>query len=492
MKKIFILIIVISISVLECPNVISSILPDHVTLTWSSDPHTTQTITWRTDVTVISGSVQYANVEDSANIATKGIYVKEDSSAKFKTDVGTWKIHTITIKSLKPGKTYCYRVGYGNSWSAKSTFTTEASETKSFRFLVFGDSQTGVARDTSYKVFGTTIHNAYKANPTSKFFVNMGDLVEIGGYYRHWNNWFEAVKDIVNKIPTMPVLGNHDTFKDSLYSGGSEKPKYFIRQFKTPQQNVPNDFKGQIYSYDYGDVHFAVWDSQIQEEKFSEAIIKEELDWLSNDLKSTSKKWKVVLFHKPPYYNSPTRSNDKLKAMLQPIFDQYHVDLVLNGHDHGVSWTYPIKADTFVSKPSQGTIYYITGRSGNKGYSELVSKVWNAFFYNPVEKPNYIVAEVNGDQFKIMAFRQDGTPLDTCIIDKSKDEIFDGSVKIKLPEKYAQPTLVLFGAISKTDKPEIFNNNWYFQTDVIKKYFGYTFKDYKSMNMLMFSKDGKH
>ena len=487
MKKNVFILIVICITIFQSKYAVSSVLPDHVTLTWSSDPHTTQTITWRTDITVLTGSVQYVNIEDSAKFASKAISIKEDSSGKFKTDIGTWNIHTVTIKGLIPGKTYCYRVGNANSWSTKSTFTTEATEIKSFKFLVFGDSQSGEAKDTSYAVFGTTIHNAYKANPESKFFINMGDLVEIGGYYRHWNNWFIAVKDIINRISAMPVLGNHDTFKDSFYSG-SEKPKYFTRQFKVPLQKVPDDFKGEIYSYDYGNVHFAVWNSQIQELKCSDAMIKEELDWLNNDLKSTDKKWKVVLFHKPPYYNKVARANDKIKAIIQPILDANHVDIVLNGHDHGVSWTYPIKADTFVSKPSQGTVYYVVGRSGNKGYDDLVTKVWNAYFYDPTDNPNYIVAEASNDQFKLINYKQDGTPLDTCIIDKAKDEIYNGTVKIKTPEKFEKPTLVLYGVATKIDSPLFFNNKWYFSADVIKKYFGFTFKEYKSMNMLMFSK----
>jgi Icc-related predicted phosphoesterase len=490
MKQAFIFLFLICFYSFSCIETRASV-PDHITLTWADDPHTTQTITWRTDITETNGEVWYANIEDSANFATKKIAVKEDSSGIFKTDIGTWYLHTLTIKGLIPGKTYCYRVGYGNNWSAISTFTTESNEIKNFRFLIFGDSQSGEVKDTSYKAFSTTIHNAYKANPDSRFFINMGDLVEVGGYYIYWNNWFVSVKDIINKIPAMPVLGNHDTYKDSIWGGGSEKPKYFIRQFKEPQQNVPDDFKGQIYSYNYGDVHFAVWDSQIQEEKFNDATIKEEVDWLRKDLKSTDRKWKVVLFHKPPYYNSITKSYDKLKTLLQPIIDSNHVDIVLNAHEHLVSWTYPIKADTFVMKPSQGTVYYSTGRSGNKWYSDSVSKVWNAYFYNPVDMPNYIIAEVNNDQFKLMAFKQDGTPLDTCIIDKTKNEIFHGTAKLKYPERYKEPTVVLFGEVSESDKVEFLNNKWYLPADIIKKYWGYNFINYKSMNMLMFSKDGR-
>jgi hypothetical protein len=178
--------------------------------------------------------------------------------------------------------------------------------------------------------------------------------------------------------------------------------------------------------------------------------------------------------------------------MLQPIFDSTHVDLVLNGHDHSVSCSYPIKADTFVEKPSQGTVYYVTGRSGNKAYDGMTVKVWDAFFYNPLDMPNYIVAEASDEKFKLMLFKQDGTPLDTCIIDRSKDALMHGTTRVKTPERYKAPTVVVYGIPSSSDKAEFLNNKWYFPEDVIKKYSGYTCKDYKSMNMLMFSKDGKH
>ncbi|WP_231969034.1 hypothetical protein [Thermoanaerobacterium sp. RBIITD] len=50
--------------------------------------------------------------------------------------------------------------------------------------------------------------------------------------------------------------------------------------------------------------------------------------WLDKDLSSTNKTWKIVFFHKTPYYNKATRSNEQIKAAFQPIFDKYHVDIV--------------------------------------------------------------------------------------------------------------------------------------------------------------------
>jgi acid phosphatase type 7 len=532
MKKAIIFFIIICIGFLGCQKV-KHHQPDHITLSWADDPHTTQTFTWRTDTTVINGEVQFTMIEDSLKFGIKKMRVKEDSCSKFITDIGSWNIHTITIKGLIPGKAYCYRVGYGDSWSSISTFLTESKEVKSFRFLIFGDSQSGDPADTNYTMFDKTIHNAYKANPNSKFFINMGDLVETSGYYRHWNNWFEAVKDIINKIPIMPVIGNHETYYDSLESKG--KPINFIMQFHLPQQKVPAEFKGQIYSYDYGNVHFTVWDSQIEEEKPDQVLLNKELNWLNEDLENTNKTWKVLLFHKTPYYNKRTRSNDSLKSILQPIIDSNHVDLVINGHDHGVSWTYPVKNDKFSNKPSQGTIYYTAGRSGNKKYPDLNSKIWDAFFINPRDMPNYVVADVNKNIFTLKAYYQDGRLIDSLTIDKSKDEVFPFK---KIPEKFKETRLVVFGSLmadsfnpvkkdaiwyipakifieyihgnlNKRDNILVINigndiaefNIKHFQqnkhvdmisTVELKAKFGFIYKYDETLNMLLLSKDEKH
>ena len=36
-----------------------SVLPDRVVLTWNNDPATTQSVTWRTDTSVINGYAQF-------------------------------------------------------------------------------------------------------------------------------------------------------------------------------------------------------------------------------------------------------------------------------------------------------------------------------------------------------------------------------------------------------------------------------------------------
>jgi len=441
--------------------------PDHITLTWTQDPMTTQTVTWRTDLTVNSGMVEYAKQTGQGSFPGNARTVTETPS-KFDTNTGTINIHSTTITGLEPGVTYVYRVGGGKNWSAVNTFTTEAAGTDAFKFLVFGDSQSGSSADPNYAPWQTNVQNAYKANPDAKFIVNIGDNVETGQNYIHWENWFAAAKGVIDHIPEMSVQGNHETFLP-LGSGQSRKPIYWETQFKLPQ-NGAEGLLGQTYSYEYGNAHFIVLDSQEDEEApVSGDILAAQKTWLENDLKNTTKTWKIVFFHKAPYYNKATRSNEAIKLAFCPIFDKYHVDLVFNGHDHSVSRTYPMYNDSPVNRISKGTVYYVAGRSGNKAYTDLSQKVWDAFFYDPQDQPNYINCMVNGNMLTLNATKADGTLIDSYVMDKNAD------TKTATPY-YNNTRMVIYGNMLQqstlpTD-PQKVNDKWYVPARAFAQFFG--------------------
>ncbi|MDN5316807.1 MAG: hypothetical protein PWR08_931 [Thermoanaerobacterium sp.] len=444
-------------------------LPDQIRLTWTQDPTTTQTITWRTDTTVNSGQIQYGKDPSLKDAKTINATVQ-----KFSSDLGDMNIHSATLTDLEPGTKYYYRVGYGNNFSSIYSFTTEAKDTNSFKFLIFGDSQSGIATDPQYGPWKTTIQNAFNANKDAKFFINVGDLVEIGQMYAHWNNWFDAAKGVIDTIPEMPVEGNHETYQSSNYNSG--KPKDFVNLFPVPQ-NGPDGLKGQVYSFDYGNAHIVMLDSQEDEEEgVSGDILESQKAWLDKDLSSTNKTWKIVFFHKTLYYNKATRSNEQLKAAFQPIIDKYHIDVVFNGHDHGYSRTYPIKNDQYVKSPADGTVYIVTGRSGNKYYPDLSKKVWDAFFYDPQDQPNYIVATINGNTLTIKAVKQDGTPIDTYSITKNPDGTETDSPVTVVPTKYNATMLTIYGNMLQQpfmpSNPKQINGKWYVPARAFMQYLG--------------------
>jgi acid phosphatase type 7 len=394
----------------QTPGTGASATPDHVTLTWTDDTSKTMTITWRTDPSVASGFVQYQKGDTLSRSAKQ---VKADSR-EFVSDLGTARIFSSTLIKLSQDAKYSFRVGYDERWSDVKHFTTGKKKIKSFKFLVASESQSSMAEKEPYGLWRDMVHRMYERNPDARFLMNVGDLVDIGQKGDHWNAWFKAAEGVIDSIPAMSTPGNHETY------GSSEttKPLYWMAQFSLPQ-NGPEGLKSEVYSYDYGNVHFVVLESQAYEQKrqFGD-ILEPQKKWLDADLAKSRAQWKIVFLHKTPYGVMSTRTNDDVRDAFCPIIDKYHVDIVVSGHDHGVARTFPLKNGVKMEDPSQGTVYFLDGRVGPKSYSTISAQPWDAFFYYPKDQPTYMVFEVKGRKITVTATQQDGTALDTYTIEK--------------------------------------------------------------------------
>jgi acid phosphatase type 7 len=415
----------------QTPNSGATATPDHVALTWTGNPETTITITWRTDSTVTAGSVQF---EKGKKLSRKARLVKA-TPRDFDTDLGATRLFTATLPNLSPGAKYSYRVGDGDHWSEPSVFATMKKKASAFKFLVFSDSQSSVSPPEPYDIWRKTVQNAFAANQDARFMVVNGDLVDYGQSGAHWNAWFAGAQGVSDRIPLMPVTGNHEFYgaKDTT------RPLYWLMQWALPQ-NGPEGLKSQAYSYDCGPVHFVVLDTQSLEQKTRGDIIKIQEPWLDADLAASKAKWKIVFFHKPAFESYPNRTNQDVKAAFCPIMEKHGVDLVFTGHDHAIARTYPMKNDIAMKKPSEGVIYYASGQSGGKTYSAAKKMDWNTFFYLPADQSNYFVVEVKDNKIQIKAMKQDGTAIDDFFIDKKKDISSDTLAQPgTAPEKKEKP-----------------------------------------------------
>lgn len=446
--------------------------PVHTTMTWSLDPHKTQTLAWTTSLTAANGVLEYTNTADYKKNGWKNALTVSAVSEDFKTNSDYVKLHHATAEQLTPGTSYTYRVGTDNNWSQIASFSTEPAKISSFKFLVFGDSQSGIPANPEYGPWKKTIENAYAAHSDAAFFMNIGDLVEIGQDYNHWKNWYAAAKNVLEKIPAMAVAGNHETYTNHEESKSS-LPVYFLSQMKLPM-NGPAELKGHVYSFDYGNVHFCIMDSQKHEEgPYISDFLEKQAAWLDKDLATSNQPWKLIFFHKTPYYNKATRSNEDLKQVLLPVIDKHHADLVINGHDHGYSRTYPIYQDKFVDSPANGTIYLVTGRSGNKFYTDLSQKVWDAFFHDPQAEPNYAIITAAGMKLTIDGYTQSGHLIDSYTIDKARKT---DSPRTILPSRSNYTRLSIWGNLLQTPllstPPKKIDNNWYIPLDSFIDFIG--------------------
>ena len=91
-------------------------MPDRIVLTWSGDPTTSQSVTWRTSTEVVDGLAEIALATSGPEFVKSATRVKAESVA-LKTDLNTAHFHSVVFKDLTPGTKYTYRVGDGVNWS---------------------------------------------------------------------------------------------------------------------------------------------------------------------------------------------------------------------------------------------------------------------------------------------------------------------------------------------------------------------------------------
>jgi hypothetical protein len=97
-------------------------------------------------------------------------------------------------------------------------------------------------------------------------------------------------------------------------------------------KNGPSGLEETCYFIDYPLVKLISLDAeQIDESTYYRDLQK---SWLDSLLNINKAPWVVITLHYPVFSTKPERDNIELRAHFKPIFDQYNVDIVLQGHDH--------------------------------------------------------------------------------------------------------------------------------------------------------------
>ena len=116
-----------------------------------------------------------------------------------------------------------------------------------------------------------------------------------------------------------PALGNHE-YSDAC-GGGNDASGY--REYFT----LPNNER--YYDFVEGPVHFFALNSYKEPDGMT--ADSEQARWLKSKLETSKSPWQVVFFHHPPYSSGWHQSSTNMRWP----FEEWGVDAVLNGHDHG-------------------------------------------------------------------------------------------------------------------------------------------------------------
>ncbi|MEM6380285.1 MAG: metallophosphoesterase family protein, partial [Bacteroidota bacterium] len=298
-------------------------IPDRIVLSWSEDPARTQSVTWRTDVSVkvAWGEIALADATPDFSLGKDTCYARTNLMI---TNNNAAHFHSATFTELEPGRLYAYRVGSELGWSEWFHFRTAKDTAAPFSFAYFGDAQNLLK---SY--WSRVVRQAYSTMPEMDFMFHAGDLVNVANKDEEWGEWFYAGGWITGTKPQMAVPGNHEYFRNKL---GKRKLSRHWKQTFTLPKNGPAELSETVYYFDYQGVRFVALNTQAMLSYPEELVLQKE--WLTEVLSTNPNRWTVVVQHHPIYSTATKRDNPEIRKQFQPIYEKYGVDLVLQGHDH--------------------------------------------------------------------------------------------------------------------------------------------------------------
>jgi Predicted phosphohydrolases len=378
-------------------------VPKSIINTFGKDPETGHCFTWYTSAAEKNGFVEYCIKDKFDGFGRSNILRVKATSYVSKNDQDTRVIYKAELKNLKPGTVYVYRVGYTNCYSAQGAFKTAEHALKSFTFINITDTQGVSVGD--YAKWKNILDKALGRFPDARFLVHTGDMVDDGQRINQWDTFTRVVGSELMKLPIAPVVGNHEVLNKNSTNFNA---KNFTDRFDLPVEQDTGAPDGTVYSFDYGNTHIAVMNTQCGSDN-----LKKQGNWLRNDMSKSNKTWKIVALHRGPY--GATYNTTDIREAWTPIFDELGIDLVLQGHDHNYVRSYPMKNGAVV-KSGKGTIYMVGNSGGVKFYPQK-SRFWQAVDLQPKMKM-YIAVTVSGSKMSMEAYDSNNTLRDAVTIQK--------------------------------------------------------------------------
>ena len=249
------------------------------------------------------------------------------------------RINQVSLKDLKPGTKYQYRVlskeivdfkpyalKYGETISSGiHSFTTPQLNPSSVSWLIMNDIHD---RPASISHLMTL-----KGSEDYDYVFYNGDIFDFQTDEQQIINnlLIPSTNAFASSKPFLFVRGNHET-----------RGK-FCRELKHYFSN--KDDKG-YYSYQWGPVFKIVLDTG--EDKPDDAPVyagivdfdsyrREQAKWLEEVMKSTAfkkAKFRVVMMHIPPFHSGDWHGPMHCRELFAPLFKKYKVDMVISGHTH--------------------------------------------------------------------------------------------------------------------------------------------------------------
>ena len=279
---------------------------------------------------------------DRNNLAVfEGTSAAVDSSL---TDGEAYSYNHVTVTGLQPNTTYYYTVEKSGTETEVQTYTT--GDFESAQILYVGDPQIGASKgqpqngeelvadsgaaNTAARNDGfawdRTLDIAVEQNPGLDFVISAGDQVNKTGQAKEEEYAGYLAPDALASLPVATTIGNHDSLN----------PDYQYHFYNPNQTGYGETEAGGDYYYSYGSGLFIVLNTNNYNVAEHEQAIQEAV---ASDPDAA---FRIVTIHQDIYGSGLDHSDTDgmiLRTQLTPIFDEYDIDVVLQGHDHTYSRT---------------------------------------------------------------------------------------------------------------------------------------------------------
>ncbi|MFQ6048514.1 MAG: metallophosphoesterase, partial [Phycisphaerae bacterium] len=299
----------------------------------------------------------------------------------------------VAVDGLQPGKRYRWRVRVGQE-RAEGSFMTAPQAGQPVRFVVFGDSRSNPERCRA--VAGAILETGVGLA------VHTGDLVRAGRDLSLWNReFFEPLGELMRSVVIFPAIGNHELGGPRQ---GPDGRKVFADFFVLPGNE-------RYYSFDYGDVHFCVLDSNGRQ-----SVDSPQYRWAEKDLIGSRARWKIVVFHHPIYCAGNHQSHISMRTTYGPLLARAGVAVIFSGHDHNYQRSRPVVHE--LAGGGRGPYWQVvTGGGGANCYNVRFDELWADKAYKGL---HFVEVQVAGPVLRARALDPQGKLLDEWVIDQRR------------------------------------------------------------------------
>ena len=323
--------------------------------------------------------------------------------------------HHVRLDGLEIATRYYYEVYSGSDRTAneESFKSAPRHDQKQFSFLVLGDS--GVDTPTQWRV-GEQMRKSMNEREAD-FVVHVGDVHQGAGDY-YDDIYFKPYRDIIKNVNVFTSLGNHDVITDN---GG-----VYLDDFYLPHNNA--DSTERYYSFRWANAYFIALDTNSD---FSPGSPQHEflLEALTDSLRQSAM-WTFVYAHHPPFTEFWTNyyGDARVQNHLVPIYEEYDVDMVMNGHTHSYE------------RGEMEHVHYLVSGGGGGGLDDFFIDYDHITFSDNVH--HFTRIDVNDDQLRVTAIDEHGNQVDRFLVNKYTSlEAEAGEVpeEIGLDQNYPNP-----------------------------------------------------